>query len=105
MHICFCCSKPIDASICLYQKNYYHASCCRICTPNHIAPVKENAPPTTPSPSSPPPPPPPTKVEIADPQKTRAGPGRLSFSNMTSFEANKVDNLILQKTNVHLYLL
>ena len=69
MHICFRCSKPIDASICLYQKNHYHADCCRICTPNPVkalAPVKEKTPP-------PPPPPPPSKAELADPKKARAG--------------------------------
>ena len=56
MHICFSCAKPIDASICLYQKNYYHANCCRICTPNPVVLVKEKAPPmppTTPKPLKP----------------------------------------------------
>jgi hypothetical protein len=90
MHICFSCAKPIDASICLYQKNYTHANCCRICTPNPVAPVKEKAPPV---PTPPPPPPPTPKVEIADPKKVRAGPGRLSFSNVASFETSKVTQL------------
>ena len=92
MHICYRCSKPIDASICLYQKNYYHVDCCRICTPNPVkqpGPCKEKTPPTPP-----PPLPPPPKVEIADPKKVRAAQGRLSFSNMTSFEASKVNNIV-----------
>ena len=95
MHICFRCSKPIDASICLYQKNYYHADCCRLCTPNPVktpAPVKEKTPP-------PPPPPPPPKVEIADPKKVRAAPGRLSFNLVGSFEATKVTNQIQKSRN------
>ena len=91
MQICFSCAKPVDASICLYQKNYYHANCCRICTPNHVAPVKEKAPPMPPTTTPPPPPTP--KVEIADAKKARAGPGRLSFSNVASFETSKVTQL------------
>ena len=87
MHICFSCAKAIDASICLYQKNYHHADCCRLCTPN---PVKSVAPPKEKTPPTPPPPPPPPKVEIADPKKTRAAPGRLSFNLVGSFEATKV---------------
>ena len=95
MHICFRCTKPIDASICLHQKNYYHADCCRICTPIpvSVAPPKvapkEKTPPPAPKPAPPPPPP---KVEIADPKKTRATPGRLSFTQIGSFEASKEVN-------------
>ena len=84
MHICFVCAKSIDSSICLYQKNFYHAECCHICTPN---PVK-----TTPAPvieNKTPPPPPPKKIEIADPKKARANPGRLSFAYIGSFESSK----------------
>lgn len=84
---CISCSKSIERSICGYQKNYYHADCCRICTPNPVEaplPKKEKSP--TPAPRPPPPPP---KVEIADPKKARAAPGRLNFAQIGKFEASK----------------
>ena len=85
MHMCFRCSKEIDTStqsICFYKNNHFHLECCKICTPVKIVVKKEK---------TPPPPPPPPKVELADPKKARAGPGRLNFNKLGTFEDSNKD--------------
>lgn len=78
MQPCYRCPKTIDVkiqSICFYKNNQYHLECCKICTP---VPIKKE--------KTPPLPPPPPKVEIADPKKAHAGPGRLNFNKLGTFE-------------------
>lgn len=61
MHTCHTCTLIITKSVCHYQKNVYHLECCKICFPQ--APPKE--PPAA---------------------KAKAGPGRLNFGQIGSFE-------------------
>ncbi len=66
MPSCHVCSNIITKSVCLYQKNAFHLECCKLC-------VAQSAP------------------KQSETAKSKAGPGRLNFGKIGSFEKKDVD--------------